>query len=381
MSDRIPPLKLLAGQIARAVPASWRFPIFGVSASVAGSEATQPVSFAACGTPDERFLQPAADFLGPSDLPPLGLVQSHLASLPRGIAWSRGAHLTAGGQLVAPLSVGMTLPMDRWLVKRQRFFPKIHRVIGTVVSLTTDGHNNYYHWMLDLLPKLFLALAAGLGDKPFYVGASTPFQKQTLVLLGLPPSRLLDANAIPFLQADVLIVPFLGDNHPPNVFDAAKCRLLAEVFSQRIAAKVETKKLPARFIVSRSKTRSRRVVNEDALLARLAPLGFSSVHLEDLTVLEQITLFARAKAIVASTGAGLVNLIHCRPRTPVAILMPEACPDLVCQEIAAFAKLRSSIFYAHPHPPGAKDRIGCDLTLDETVLAKLVAHFAELPRL
>jgi capsular polysaccharide biosynthesis protein len=270
----------------------------------------------------------------------------------------------------------MNLPMDQWLIKRQRFFPKIQRVSGTVVSLATDGHNNYYHWMLDLLPKLFIALAAGLGDQPFYLGRSTPFQKQTLALLGIPPTHLLDANAIPFLQAGELIVPFLGDNHPPNVFDAAKYRLLAEVFANRLDAKAAAKDLPTRFVVSRRKTRSRRVVNEDALLARLAPLGFVPVYLEDLTILEQLTLFAHAQAIVASTGAGLVNLIHCRPGTPVAILMPEACPDLVCQDIATFARLRSSIFFATPHPAGTADRIGCDIVLDESTLTNLVAHFS-----
>ena len=372
---RIPPLKLLAAQFARVLPARWRFPVCGVSASVAGIDAAQPVPFADYNAPDPRFLQPMADFLDPRSDAPLPLVQSHLVSLPRGIAWARGAHLTADGRLITPISVGMNIPMERWMIKRQRFLPKIHRVIGTTVSLATDGHNNFYHWMLDLLPKLFISLAAGLADKPFYLGASTPFQKQTLELLGIPLARVLDCNVIPFLQPDNLIVPFLGDNHPPNVFDAAKYRLLAQVLGKLIPAKSTTRELPARFLVSRAKTRSRRVVNEDALLARLMPLGFRPIFLEDLTLLEQITLFARAEAIVASTGAGLVNLIHCRPGTPVAILMPAACPDLVCQEIATFARLRSSIFFATPHPHGTPDRIGCDIHLDEPVLANLVAHF------
>jgi capsular polysaccharide biosynthesis protein len=133
--------------------------------------------------------------------------------------------------------------------------------------------------------------------------------------------------------------------------------------------------MPARLVVSRAKTRSRRVVNEADLLARLEPLGFRPVYLEDLPLVEQITLFARAEAIVASTGAGLVNLIHARPGVPVAILMPEECPDLVCRDIAAFARLRGAIFFAQRHPPGTADKIGCDLTLDEQLLANLVRHF------
>jgi hypothetical protein len=375
---RIAPLKKLAAQVARVLPPSWRFPICGVSASICGREATRPLPPAAFGAPDLRFLQPVADYLDPGHLSPLALVQSHLVAVPRGIAWSRGAHLTADGRLIDPLSVGMSMPMDRWLVKRQRFFPKISRAPGAVVSLSTDGHNNYYHWMLDLLPKLLLALAAGLGHGTFYLGASTPFQRETLELLGVPSARVLDCNAIPFLQADELLVPFLGERHPPNVFSAGKCRLLADVFAQLVASKTPSPNLPARFVISRSKTRSRRVVNEAELLARLEPLGFRPVHLEDLSLVQQISLFAHAEAIVASTGAGLVNLVHVRPGVPVAILMPEECPDLVCRDIASFAGLRAAIFYAQPHPPGTADRIGCDIALSDQLLSSLVRHFAPL---
>ncbi len=372
---RIPPLKKVAARLAQILPASWRFPVCGVSASVCGGEATLPVLSATFNAPDTRFLQPVAEFLEPGHLSPLAIVQSHLVAVPHGIAWSRGAHLTADGRVIDPISVGMSLPMDRWLMKRQRFFPKIRRVSGTVVSLATDGHNNYYHWMLDLLPKLFIALAAGLSHATFYLGASTPFQKQSLELLGIPVDRVLDCNAIPFLQADELIVPFLGQRHPPNVFNAGKCRLLVDVFSFLVASKNVAGHLPSRFVVSRAKTRSRRVVNETELLTRLQPLGFSPVYLEDLTLVEQITFFAKAEAIVASTGAGLINLIHARPGTPVAILMPEECPDFVCRDIAAFAQLRCSIFHAQRHPPDTTDTIGCDMTLNESLLANLIRHF------
>jgi hypothetical protein len=372
---RIPPLKKLAAQMARALPSRWRFPVCGVSASVCGLEATQKFPSGAVASADPRFIKPVATFLGADALSATAVIESHLAVIPKGIVWSRGAHLTADGRLIDPLSVGMTLPMDRWLVKRQRFFPKIHRVIGTVISLATDGHNNYYHWMLDLLPKLFIALAAGPGRAIFYLGASHPFQKQTLELLGIPLSRVIDGNAVPFLQADELIVPFLGERHPPNVFDAAKCRLLAEVLPALLPANTTSPDLPRRFVVSRSKTRSRHIRNEADLLARLQPLGFRAVYLEDLSLLEQITLFAQAEAVVASTGAGLTNLVHARPGTPVAILMPEECPDLVCQEIAAFAHLRSTLFYGQRYPSGTMDKIGCDIVLDESSLNSIAQYF------
>jgi hypothetical protein len=369
--EKIPPFKRMAAHIARVLPPSWRFPVCGLSSSACGLEATRP--FSGPAEFPSLSLRAMEEFLGPGEAIP-----SHIVTVPHGIAWIRGAHLTADGRLIDPLSVGMNLSMDRWLLKRQRFFPRIRRVAGRVISLATDGHNNFYHWMLDLLPKLLLILAAGIGNAPFYVGASARFQKETLELLGIPPERILDGNAIPFLQVDELIVPFLGPLHPPNVFSAAKCRLLVSVFASLVDRDSPRLELPARFVISRRKTRSRRVVNEDELLARLEPLGFHPVYPEDLSLAEQITLFARAEGIVASTGAGLINLIHCRPGIPVAILMPEECPDLVCRDIAAFAHLNGEIFYARRHPPGTPDKIGCDMLLGEAVLKNLAGFFFTL---
>ena len=373
--DRIPPFKRLAAALAKILPPSWRFPVCGLSGSVCGLEATQPLEPGAETAGDPALLAALAEFLGPSDLSPRALVQGHVVTVPRGIAWSRGAHLTADGRVITPLSVGMTFPMEHWLLKRQRFFPKIRRVPGTVVSLATDGHNNFYHWLLDLLPKLLLVLALGRKEETLYIGASHRFQQECLELLGLRPDQFLDANAIPLLQAERLVVPFLGERHPPNVFSAAKCRLLVQVFSPLLDRVGTDSKLPARFVVSRAKTRSRRVVNESELLARLEPLGFQAVYLEDLSLLEQMSLFAGAEAIVASTGAGLINLIHARSGTPVAILMPEECPDLVCRDIAVFAQLRCEIFDAERHPVGTPDKIGCDLVLDEALLTRIARFF------
>lgn len=373
--DRIPPFKRAAAVLAKALPASWRFPVCGLSASVCGLEVTRPVRVPENAEPDPDLLRAMAEFLGPVDSTAQALVQRHIVKVPNGMAWSRGAHLTADGRVIEPLSTGMTYPMDHWLLKRQRFFPRVRRVPGTVISLATDGHNNFYHWMLDLLPKLFVALALGLKKGPFYIGASNRFQVECLSLLGISRDQVIDGNAVPFLQAERMIVPFLGDEHPPNIFSSAKCRLLVDVFASHVNRTGPDSKLPPRFLISRSKTRSRRLVNEAALLAQLEPLGFRTVYLEDLSFLDQMSLFARAEAIVASTGAGLINLIHARAGTPVAILMPEECPDLVCRDIAEFAGLRCEVFWAPRHPRGTPDKIGCDMTLDEALIGRVAAFF------
>ncbi|NOG52157.1 MAG: glycosyltransferase family 61 protein [Chloroflexi bacterium] len=66
---------------------------------------------------------------------------------------------------------------------------------------------------------------------------------------------------------------------------------------------------PRRLYISRSKARRRRVLNESAVIALLAPLGFEAFTLEDLSVAEQVRLFAGAEAVVAPHGSGLTNLV------------------------------------------------------------------------
>jgi len=71
------------------------------------------------------------------------------------------------------------------------------------------------------------------------------------------------------------------------------------------------------FYISRENAIYRRVINEDEILDRLSAYGFKKVNLESMTVAEQIQLFSRAKVIIAPHGAGLVNLVFCKPGTKV----------------------------------------------------------------
>jgi capsular polysaccharide biosynthesis protein len=65
------------------------------------------------------------------------------------------------------------------------------------------------------------------------------------------------------------------------------------------------------------------VLNEDELMSLLAPLGFKSYCLEDLSFSEQVKLFACAKTIVGTHGSGLTNMVWADPGARIIELMPE----------------------------------------------------------
>lgn len=64
-----------------------------------------------------------------------------------------------------------------------------------------------------------------------------------------------------------------------------------------------------RIYISRSKARSRRVVNEINLLLVLEKFGFEAVWLEDLDFKKIVQLFYNAEAVVSPHGAGLTNIL------------------------------------------------------------------------
>ena len=68
--------------------------------------------------------------------------------------------------------------------------------------------------------------------------------------------------------------------------------------------------LPKRIFISRRRAaKGRHVLNEEALLSRLRPLGFQAFVLEEMPIEEQIGLFRRAEVVVGAHGAGLSHLL------------------------------------------------------------------------
>ena len=192
-------------------------------------------------------------------------------------------------------------------------------IAGTVAVLTGLSGHNYFHWMVDILPRLELLRRSKRLSQIDWFWINSPeaeFQQTTLRQLGIPPDKILAADRYPFIQADCLIAPAF-----PGHLGWVEPWALAFLRQQFLP--LVSPKLPCceRIYISRRNAHHRRLLNEAAVLERLEPLGFRAVELETLTLAEQITLFARAKIIIAPHGGGLTNTIFCAPRTTVVELM------------------------------------------------------------
>jgi tetratricopeptide (TPR) repeat protein len=192
----------------------------------------------------------------------------------------------------------------------------IEPIAGTVAVLASLSGHTYFHWMIDLLPRLEQLRRGGFSlqnvDWLWLNYTDLPFQRQTLAALGISPAQILSSDQHPHIQADLLLVPPLAGNL--GWLEPWALAFLRQSFLPLAAADAPTYE---RIYISRSHAHHRRVLNEAQVLERLQPLGVVPVELEQLSVAEQIALFAHAKVIIAPHGGGLTNMLFCAPGTTI----------------------------------------------------------------
>jgi capsular polysaccharide biosynthesis protein len=303
----------------------------------------------------------------PSKSPELAGIQHGpiMSTLSGGIACHLAANLDRDGAFAEGLTPGLVDGTKRRFLQRQRFFPRVRRVSGTAVSLVGEAHTNYYHWLLETLPRLRFVREWGGAYEWLYVCHKHQFHREGLSLFGCDGAQIIDSSRIPFLQADTLLVPRFLQQREPWVIP-----WLRELTREAILASV-TKELPRRLYISRRKATSRKVVNEPELLGLLNAAGFVAVDLEDCSWMEQVALFQRAEAIAGPHGAGLANVIFCSPGTLIMELMPEPYPFHLYEELSLNGKLdyrRVEVDLLTPGEPGASD-MKANLKCAEKILA------------
>lgn len=231
------------------------------------------------------------------------------------IVGNYAAHITPGGVLDYETSTyfGVTGWKDHPIFLRARL-PQMEHVEGTLVSLATRGsHANYYHFLLDVLPRYGVLKETMPDVRPdaWFVNTGSGYQRQLLGMIGLGDVRVVQPGKDVAVRADTLLAPCI-----PNP-DLIAPTWTTGWLKENLPAK-ETADKPTRLYVTRGSAKNtRRLVNEDEVMARLAPLGFVSFDPGAHSVQEQIDTFTRAEVIVAPHGAALSNLVFCSPGVKV----------------------------------------------------------------
>lgn len=181
-------------------------------------------------------------------------------------------------------------------------------------ALLLGGMAQYYHNTVDFLSTLAVAeLFEAPTDLALVVNDDlAPFQLEQMALLGIDPARLLRVPASQPVRFAQLWVPsrlvVTGTWMDP---------LLPQWYRRRL---VSPQAQPGRKLyLSRGATGRRRVANEQAVIDLLRPLGYEVVRPEQLSVAQQVELFAQASHIIGPTGAAMTNMIYAAPGAEVTV--------------------------------------------------------------
>jgi capsular polysaccharide biosynthesis protein len=136
-------------------------------------------------------------------------------------------------------------------------------------------------------------------------------------------------------------------------------------------------RLPRRIYIDRRGLGVRPLVNEDALVAALARLGFVPVRPDLLSIADQIRLFRGAEAVVAPHGAGLTNLGFCRPGCVVLEVLMDAYVNWCFRHLAAVMQLNYDCVLGRARRPWGELDLSFHRTPWEVSVTHVVAAVAQ----
>jgi capsular polysaccharide biosynthesis protein len=204
--------------------------------------------------------------------------------------------------------------------------PEPTYVPGRHASLITMWGHGFYHWMFEALPRLAVLEASGVRwDGVVVPEHLSRFHRETLAALGLGPDRLIPYTG-QHLEVEELVWP--SPMTPVGRPSGAAVRWLREHLGAADRTPVR------RLYLTRGKTR--RVANEPDVLGLLQPLGFEVVDPDELTLGEQVELFAGAELAVGPHGAAFSNAIFSHRMQVLEIYQPaHVNPSTLCAVAAA----------------------------------------------
>lgn len=123
--------------------------------------------------------------------------------------------------------------------------------------------------------------------------------------------------------------------------------------------------MPKRIYLSRNKSKSRYVVNENELSEFLKSYDFTTIYAEDLTFSEQVQYFANADIILSQHGAGFTNLAFCKPESKIIEIYNEkmkASLDTAYWRISSDLSLKHYLMFGEPIGEGASANMHIDIS-------------------
>lgn len=204
------------------------------------------------------------------------------------------------------------------------------------IIITGPFHYNYYHWILDILPKFKIL------QELFEVNEVVPvllpkttknFQTESLSIANkeLFNDRLTFyycGDNLTYSISELTIIPLMSRT---SEISRLKLDYLHKIFKKYYNEKSLAKKKT--YLLRKNTSNKREILNEKELAQELIKLNFNIIDLSKLTIKEQAKVISDSEIIVSPHGASLTNLIFSKQRITLIEIFHESYINPVFQTI------------------------------------------------
>jgi hypothetical protein len=189
------------------------------------------------------------------------------------------------------------------LLYKYFFYNTVH--VKEAVSLVTLFGANYHHFLVEVIPLVIHAKRHLPNHLPMLIPEyylRFPYIKSYL--------ELLEVKILPYQAKDKVMVKnlYVFKNIQISFFSGGLIKDIRQTFVP------QSKVSPSRkLFISRTKATRRKILEEEKFYQTLTEFGFEILHLEELSIKEQIRSFSDAAIVLGMHGAGLTNMVFMPP--------------------------------------------------------------------
>jgi hypothetical protein len=194
--------------------------------------------------------------------------------------------------------------------------------VDNAVSILSGFDENYFHYITMFLTKLDPSVfyAPQWNDRnrlPFVIApdAIAEYQAESVArlcnIIGAPCVTLEEKAAIRVRNLAIPMISVYGGLFPHPLIKRPLAMLEKSFVPGRI------RRRDRKLYISRRDSNNRKLENEAEVEDLVSSSGFEIVCLTGMPLAEQIELFAGATHVIAAHGAGLTNIVFCKPGTNI----------------------------------------------------------------
>jgi hypothetical protein len=202
---------------------------------------------------------------------------------------------------------------------------RLKKIEKAIFIVTPEASNNFYHWHLDLVPRILLCKIAveDFSSRHIIIHSDLKkYEKEFYEYLEIDPEKIICLNNFNVLPVSDLIVPtytfdydrqldVYGDNSTKwkkKIFDYVKNNVF------KIDDAVENHALV--YLQRGENNRfGRNLIGEDKIIPLLKKIGFEIYNPINYSIKEQAEIISNAKCVVSIHGAAMSNIVYCKENT------------------------------------------------------------------